>query len=190
MSKPLQVLYDEHQSIAAVLDAFSFLLREAERGRQVDRKVFNQILYYLDVVPERYHHPKEDEYLFAPLRKRTHEAGELVAKLEHQHVMGDHALKQLGQLMARWDAGGSSEQAAFVSAAKVFIDRYREHMTLEESQLMPLAEQRLTADDWALAEAEFAKHHDPLKDAQDSKELFRRILYLAPPPIGLGDSAD
>jgi hemerythrin-like domain-containing protein len=189
MSKPLQVLYDEHRSIAAVLDAFSYLLRESGRGKSVDLKVFRQILYYLDVVPERYHHPKEDEYLFAPLRKRTHEADELVAKLEHQHVMGDQALKQLEQLMAQWDAGGAPEQMAFLASAKVFVDRYREHMTLEEEQLMPLARMRLTADDWAIAEAEFAKHHDPLKDAQESKELFRRILYLAPPPIGLGDPA-
>lgn len=189
MSKPLQVLYDEHQSIAAVLDAFSFLLREAERGRPVDPKVFKQILYYLDVVPERYHHPKENEYLFAPLRSRTHDADDLVAKLEHQHVMGDQAMKQLEQLMSRWDAGGLPEQSAFVAAARVFVDRYREHMVLEEEQLMPLAEKRLTAEDWTRAEAEFAKHHDPLKDAQDSKELYRRILYLAPPPIGLGDPA-
>lgn len=187
MSKPLQVLYDEHRSIAAVLDAFSYLVREAERGKPVDPKVFRQILYYLDVVPERYHHPKEDEYLFAPLRKRTHEADELVAKLEHQHAMGDHALKQLEQLMARWDAGGAAEKSSFLAAAKVFVDRYREHMELEEEQLMPLAEKRLTAEDWAMAEAEFARHHDPLRDAQDSKDLYRRILYLAPPPIGLGD---
>jgi hemerythrin-like domain-containing protein len=190
MSKPLQVLYDEHQSIAAVLDAFSFLLREAERGKPADPTVFKQILHYLEVVPERYHHPKENEYLFAPLRSRTHEADDLVAKLELQHVMGDHAMKQLGQLMARWDAGGRPEQSAFVTAAKAFIDRYRDHMLLEEEQLMPLAGRQLTAEDWARAEAEFAKHHDPLKDAKDSKELYRRILYLAPPPIGLGEPAE
>lgn len=190
MTQPLQVLYDEHRSIAAVLDAFAHLLREVERGKTIDLKVFRQILYYLDVVPDRYHHPKEDDYLFAPLRQRTNEADELVARLEHQHEASVKAMLHLEHLMVRWEGGGNSERAEFIVAAKKFIDRYREHMRLEEEELMPLAQRSLTAEDWAAAEGEFAKHHDPLKDAQDSAELFRRILYLAPPPIGLGDPAD
>jgi hemerythrin-like domain-containing protein len=190
MSKQLQVLYDEHRSIAAVLDALSQLLRESDRGKSIDPKVFRQILYYLDVVPERYHHPKEDQFLFEPLRRRTHAADELVARLEQQHAMGAQSMKHLEQLMARWDGGGDSERAAFIDAARVFVDRYGEHMRLEEDELMPIAERCLTPEDWATAETEFAKHHDPLKDAKDSAELFRRILYLAPAPIGLGDPVD
>jgi hemerythrin-like domain-containing protein len=190
MSKQLQVLYDEHRSIAAVLDAFAHLLRESDRGKSIDPKVFRQILYYLDVVPERYHHPKEDQFVFEPLRRRSREANELIAKLEHQHVMGAQSMKHLEQLMARWDGGGGAERAAFVDAARIFIDRYGEHMRLEEDELMPLAERCLTPKDWSAAEVEFAKHHDPLKGAEESAELFRRILYLAPAPIGLGDPID
>ncbi|GIK83341.1 MAG: cation-binding protein [Alphaproteobacteria bacterium] len=187
MSRQLQVLYDEHQSIAAVLDAFAHLLRESDRGKPVDPRVFRQILYYLDVVPERYHHPKEDQFLFASLRSRTREADGLIATLEQQHVMSVQSMRNLEQLMARWDAGGDSERAAFVGAARVFIERYIEHMRLEEEELMPLAERCLTPEDWALSEAEFARHHDPIQGAADSSELLRRILYLAPAPIGLGD---
>jgi hemerythrin-like domain-containing protein len=187
MSRQLQVLYDEHRSITAVLDAFAHLLRESGRGRAVDPKVFRQILYYLDVVPERHHHPEEDQFLFEPLRRRTHEADELVARLEHQHAIGAQSMVHLEHLMARWDAGGPAECDAFFDAAKVFIDRYGEHIRLEEEELMPLAERCLTAEDWAISEAEFAKHHDQLKGAADSAELFRRVLYLAPEPIGPGD---
>jgi len=99
------------------LDAFAHLLREAEWGKTIDRKVFRQILYYLNVVPERYHHPKGDLFLFAPLRQRTHEADALLARLEHQHVMGMQSMKDLEQLMSRRDAGGEAERQAFISAA-------------------------------------------------------------------------
>jgi hemerythrin-like domain-containing protein len=186
MSRPLQVLFDEHRSIAAVLDALSHLLREVDRGIAVDQRVFRQIIYYLDVVPERYHHPKEDEYLFAPLKRRTRAADAIIAELENQHQLGAGAIRQLEQLLIRWDAGGSAERASFAKAANDFVARYLEHMRLEESELMPLAEQHLTAEDWAAAETEFARHTDPLKDAKQQEDLFRRILYLAPPPIGLG----
>jgi hemerythrin-like domain-containing protein len=189
VSRPLQVLFDEHRSIAAVLDALSYLLREADRGVAVDLRVFRQIIYYLDVVPERYHHPKEDLFLFAPLLERTHAADAIIARLENQHQLGAEAIRQLEQLLTRWDAGGDAERLAFIDAANEFVARYFEHMRLEERELMPLAERHLTAEDWATAEAEFVRHTDPLKDAMRQEDLFRRILYLAPPPIGLGHPA-
>jgi hemerythrin-like domain-containing protein len=189
MSRPLQVLFDEHRSIAAVLDALSHLLGEIDRGIAVDLRVFRQIIYYLDVVPERYHHPKEDEYLFAAVKRRTQAADAVIARLESQHQLGAEAIRQLEQLLIRWDAGGTAERASFAKAANDFVARYLEHMRLEESELMPLAEQHLTAEDWAAAESEFARHTDPLKDATRQEDLFRKILYLAPAPIGLGDPA-
>jgi hemerythrin-like domain-containing protein len=58
-------LYEEHDSLAAVLHALSALVREVnERDRKVDPKVFRAILYYLDVFLEREHHRKEESVLF------------------------------------------------------------------------------------------------------------------------------
>ena len=55
--------------------------------------------------------------------------------------------------------------------------------------ILPLAEQHLTADDWREVDAAFLGHTDPMLGADASAEyqaLFRRIVNLAPPPIGLG----
>ena len=190
MSPPLQALYDEHRSIAAVLDALQQLLREVQRGRSVDARVFRQILYYLDVFPERFHHPKEDAILFAAVRARTHDGDDVIARLERQHAAGAAAIGLLEQALLRWEAGGALERDAFVQAAAAYVGQYREHMQIEEAELMPLARRVLEPQDWALAEAEFATYRDPLAGAHaqaDPQELFRRILYLAPPPVGLGD---
>ena len=54
---------------------------------------------------------------------------------------------------------------------------------------MPLAQKYLTADDWAAIDAAFLDHEDPLLGTDARKEftgLFRRIVSLAPPPIGVG----
>lgn len=190
MTKALQVLYDEHQSIAAVLDALQALLREVQRGKAVDARVFQQILYYLDVFPERHHHPKEDAALFQAVRARTDRADAVIEQLERQHAAGAAAMRALAQLLLRWQGGEPVD--AFAAAAADFVARYREHMRLEEDVLMPLAQQTLTPEDWARIEAEFATHRDPLHGVapgDDPKEIFRRILYLAPAPIGLGDPA-
>lgn len=187
MHRALQALYQEHESIAAVLHALQQLVRELQQGRRVEAAVFKHILYYLDVFPERFHHPREDEVLFRAVRARTHAADEVIARLERQHAAGAEGMRQLEQALLRWEAGGAAELEAFAQTAGTFVARYREHMRLEEDELMPLARQALTPADWAAAEAAFAAHRDPLHGAAaDPDELFRRILYLAPAPIGLG----
>jgi hemerythrin-like domain-containing protein len=186
MSQPLQALYREHESIAAVLHALTYLAREAGLGKPVDTRVFRQILYYLDVFPERFHHPKEDAVLFAAIGKRSDRARKIIARLEKQHEAGAVALRELEQALVRWEVGGEAELALFVRAATHFVERYREHMQLEEDELMPLAlaGEILTDKDWAQVEAAFARHRDPLSGvvAQTSpQQIFQRILNLAPP---------
>ncbi|MCM2308223.1 MAG: hypothetical protein NDI91_12280 [Sulfuritalea sp.] len=45
------------------------------------------MIFYLEE-PPKLHHPKENAYLFASLRERTHEADEVIAHLEQEHVAG------------------------------------------------------------------------------------------------------
>jgi len=190
MNRPLQALYQEHGSISAVLNALDALAREVGKGRTVDLRVFKAIVHYLDVFPERYHHPKEDEMLFAAVRQRTHDADAVIERLQKQHEAGGGALRELEQALLRWEgaAADGTRRAAFADAAALFVGRYREHMRVEEEELMPLAAKVLTAGDWARIESAFADHRDPLHgltaDAQ-ADLMYRRILDLAPEPVGL-----
>lgn len=187
MPHPLQALHAEHASIAAVLHALQQLVRELEGGRSPGAEVFKAILYYLDVFPERFHHPKEDTLLFAVVRRRTDLAEAVLARLEEQHAAGAEAIRHLEQALVRWESGGPTERDAFCAQAKTFVARYREHMRLEELELMPLARQVLRPEDWQQIETGFAAHHDPLHGAQagdDPLQLYQRILALAPEPIG------
>jgi hypothetical protein len=61
-------------------------------------------------------------------------------------------------------------------------------MRKEEQALLPLAEQRLTLEDWAAIAAAFRANVDPLAGTaeHDLKRLFQRIAQLAPAPVGLG----
>ena len=64
----LRILGDEHQSLAAILHAVRFMLKEVVSGRlQPDLRLFEAMIHYLDAYPEKRHHPKED-ILFARLR--------------------------------------------------------------------------------------------------------------------------
>ena len=83
--------------------------------------------------------------------------------------------------------------AAFDAAVTAYVDFHWAHMRKEEDLVLPVAEASLTADDWKTIDAAFASNEDPLVgiDAtRESRELFRRIVNLAPPPIGVGPAPE
>lgn len=62
-------------------------------------------------------------------------------------------------------------------------------MAFEESTLIPLARKHLTAEDWVEIGAAFSENGDPRFNAEadhECRDLFTRIVSLAPPPIGVG----
>jgi hypothetical protein len=61
---------------------------------------------------------------------------------------GATAIRNLEQALLRWEAGGDAERHAFMQMATGYVAGYRKHMRLEESELMPLAERTLSAQDW------------------------------------------
>lgn len=193
MPKTLNIIRDEHRSIAAILHGMEYLVQRIRaRRKKVDPRVFHAMLYYLDTFSERMHHPKEDQYLFKAMRERSAEADTHIADLEEDHVRGADALRRLAQCLIRYEEGGEQEFAAFEREVENFVRNYRDHMRKEEDVVFPLAERLLSALDWQAIDRAFEENRDPLageRDTRDFEKLFDRIVNLAPPPIGVGPEA-
>lgn len=186
----IRIIHDEHRSLAAVLHGMLYLVREIrEHGAKPDFAVLGAMVYYIDAFPERFHHPKEDRYLFRLLRTRYPLASPLIDRLETEHRAGAEKIRLLEQALARYQQGGASEFSGFAAAVEAYAAFHWDHMHAEEKELLPLAEKHLTAGDWEAIDAAFTGHTDPLFGAEAGAEydqLFRRIVNLAPPPIGVG----
>jgi hemerythrin-like domain-containing protein len=194
VSTALNIIRDEHRSIAAVLHGMKELVfRIRERGTKIDPKVFRAMLYYLDTFTERMHHPKEDRYLFDPLRRRGAGPDSLIAELERDHAEGEAALRRVEQCLIRYEEGGEKEFPEFAREVDNFVEGYWEHMRKEEEHVFPLAEKLFTLADWVAIDHAFKTNADPLandRGEKDFRKLFSRIVSLAPPPIGVGTEAD
>ena len=188
--KAIRIIRDEHRTLAAVLHGMLYVAREvAEEATPQDFRVLDAMVYYIDTFPERFHHPKEDRYLFRMLRKRCAEAGPLLDRLEAEHRAGNEKIRSLEQALARFHAGGKSEYSNFRAAVETYARFHWDHMQAEEHELLPLAEKHLSAADWLEIDAAFEGHTDPLLGAKTEETydaLFSRIVSLAPPPIGVG----
>jgi hemerythrin-like domain-containing protein len=193
MWKALNIIRDEHRSIAAVLHGMQDLVRRIrEREAKIDPKVFRAMLYYLDVFTERMHHPKEDRFLFDPLRRCGAGPDALIAELERDHAQGEASLRRVEQCLIRYEEGGDREFPEFAREVERFVDGYWDHMRKEEEHVFPLAEKLFTFADWAAIDRAFGENADPLerdRNEKDFRKLFSRIVSLAPPPIGVGPEA-
>ena len=75
------------------------------------------------------------------------------------------------------------------NAVEAYAAMHWTHMRTEETEVLPRAEKTFTADDWKIVDAAFGSHGDPLLGVDRGTQyeaLFRRIVNLAPPPIGVG----
>jgi hemerythrin-like domain-containing protein len=190
LNRALAIIQDEHRSLGAVLHGLRYLVREMrEKGAAPDFKLLWSMIYYMDAFSERLHNPREDAYLFARLKERTHAADDLIATLERQHADGAEHIRKLELALGQLEAGVPGGLDAFASAAENLTEEAWGHMSLEEKTFMPLAKKYLTPGDWiAIAEA-FGEHGDPrfgTKPDHEFRDLFTRIVNLAPPPIGVG----
>ena len=192
MTIALSIILEEHRSLSAVIQSLGILAREArDPGLVADYELFTVILDYIEGFSNRFHHPKEDEYLFAALRRRCAEANQALEVLELDHARGDELLRDLRYLLARCRVGGAAAVDTFAAAVGEYVDFHWRHMRLEEDVVMPLAEQRLTEADWQPIDTAFQANEDPLFGARPREEfrkLFGLILNRAPAPVGVGPS--
>jgi len=188
--KAIQTIKDEHRSISAVLHGLRYLARQlTESPVQPDFAVFRAMIRYIDEFPERLHHPKEEKYLFARLLERFPEVAELAGELHEEHAMGAQLIRDLEKSLGYFEENTPAGAPTFRAAVEAYSDFHWKHMRKEEDQLLPLAEQHLTEEDWEAIAAAFKDNVDPIAGVpqKEFEELFSRIALIAPAPIGFGD---
>jgi len=159
MNTTIAILCDEHRSIAAVIKGLLDHVADVKNGtRAPDFEVFTSMFDYIETLPERIHHPKENDYLFRYLRMRDPESASILDTLEAQHETGAELLADLREKLAAYRSDG--ELDAFDQALTAYAEFNWDHMGKEENDVFPRAEKYLTAADWQIIDAAFAVNRE------------------------------
>lgn len=187
MSQALQIIRQEHRNlfrVASMLDAMMHDGREAP-----DLTFVRHVIEYIETFTDRYHHPKEDRFLFAALRRRDRTAEAIIEELEGEHIGCPGALDRFKAVLEACERGEPGALDALREKASDYLKFLIKHMQKEEGIVMPMAQQVLTPEDWAEIDAAFADNRDPLfsTDAkEDMRRLYSRLVNEAPAPYGVG----
>ena len=189
--RAIAVIKSEHQNLGAVLYSMEKLVEEIEAGKQPDFTVFHGLFTYIDRFLDRYHHPKENLYLFPRLLARAPDTERLVRELGQQHTEGEILFVVMLKAMSAYEFCGASEFPLFRDAVLNYSSFEREHALKEEREVLPRALEVLDASDWEEIDAAFAANEDPMFGDQSTNEfskLFNDLVNSLPAPLGLGDA--
>ena len=186
----VQVIRDEHRAVAAVLRSLQPLIHGGP-GDEPERffDVLRAMLFYIDEFPEQRHHPKESDLLFPKLARVAPELMPVIRRLEDEHMQGEGRVRALQHLLLAWELIGESRRPVFAQAVEDYVRFYLEHMRVEETELLPVAERKLSEADWEEIGRAFEADRDPLAGGErdpNYDRLFTRIVRAAPAPIGVG----
>lgn len=191
--RTLTVIREEHAALSALLRSILLLLSRHRTERTPPNfAALRAMLFYVDEFPEQRHHRKESDLLFPKLRARTPLARPLLDRLDEDHRRGEARIRDLEHQLTAYELIGEARREAFERAVSNYVEFYLQHMRLEEREILPLAEQTLSAADWAELDEAFAANRDPLTGHEpddEYRELFTRIVNLVPAPYGLGEAA-
>ncbi|WP_407123295.1 ATP-binding cassette domain-containing protein [Bradyrhizobium sp. STM 3561] len=190
--RSLDISRSEHRTMWQLATALSMLgTRLSENWDTHDLHTVELILDYFEQFTERFHHPKEDDHLFARLRQRSNEADGVLTKLHDEHETSPEQLARIRALVKA--EPGPRRGQALAESIESFRAHLDAHMKLEEEGTFALARKVLTPADWAEIDAAFESHADPLTQADAAGEmalLRQRIIQLLPAPEGLGGDED
>ncbi len=194
----LTVIRNEHAALSAMLRTLVLLLEQHRRQRSLPPfDVLRAMLFYVDEFPERLHHTKESELLFpscarAACRRARSSTGLTETTRAANAPFAIWNTSWLGFEMMAGTAQLESRREQFEQAVRQYVDFYLDHMRVEESVVLPLAEKVLSVEDWTEVDAAFATNRDPLTGHEpdaDYAPLFSRIVAMLPAPLGLGPAA-
>ena len=179
----IRIIQDEHESLTSVIHGMRYFTHAIEQGGKTpDLRLFRAMLVYMNDYPERVHHPKEDRYLFARLRKRTSEMDLTLAELEYQHAQGAGLTHALQHALARFEFEGLPAFPALRRLVDKYAQFYLRHMEIEEGPILSAAARFLTAQDWLAIEAAFSEIPDPLTGALIRNDFAKLFSSAEIPP--------
>ncbi len=191
MSKVIAQIKQEHRNMDRVLRS---LLNSVERLRVDTRdtreiELIHAMLYYIRVFPDRQHHPKEEDYLFKALRERVPETRALIEALEEEHTLGATLLENIYKALVAFERDGEANLKTLKERVSQYVELEWRHMRREEEELLPLAESKLTKDQWFYINDAFQRNVDPLFQDDISvgfRMLYDRIVRNSPQAAGKG----
>jgi|TARA_R110002072_G_scaffold97728_11_gene214944 hemerythrin-like domain-containing protein len=183
MTLAYRIIRSEHYEIDLVMRCLDNLaIALSKEAWTADFGFLFLLLDYVENFPATFHHPKEEDYLFEAVRRRSPDSSDLLDTLCREHAAVTESIREL-RLSLETHIDRPAARGWFCDTARKLARLEREHMRKEERTVLPLALQVLSKADWEQTNAAFVQNDNPFLTARRRKnfdQLFSLILRQLP----------
>lgn len=179
----VETIKQEHRALGSVVSVVQRVLQAiAAEKAEPDFALLSAALYYIDDFPERFHHPKEDEFLFKAIRGHAAEFDAILDELQNEHVRSAQMVRDMHRALVRYIAGAYGSLQLLIDCVGAYALMLSDHMKKEE-ELLTRVNGHLEEPEWRDIANAFASNEDPLAGYRirtEFRKLRRRIEDLMP----------
>jgi hemerythrin-like domain-containing protein len=172
VSKPIDVLMEEHRLIEQVLGSLESYAVAIEGGLALERPVVGEYAEFFRGFADAYHHGKEEDILFQRMIERGFPSGSgPLAAMLHEHTQGRARVGVLGRVGQAEGPVETPERQAVLVAANEFVPLLRQHILKEDRILYPMALRALSGPELDQMETAFEDFEKRLSAAGAAERL-------------------
>lgn len=163
MADAVDLIHQDHLNLDKVLAVLLEVGGELpQQPSQRALSILHDALYYIEVFPERVHHPKEESVLFPFVRKYLPELAPILDELHEQHEQGGRLIRQLSHSLKRLNDDWEGSRNEFQQLAGDYVEQQRQHMGLEEREILKPVQRSLSRDQILSINHAYGVSVDPL----------------------------
>jgi hemerythrin-like domain-containing protein len=142
---PRDALREEHGATMKMLAALQRFIAEVVDLKEGDTKDLKALIEFFEIYVDRYHHGKEEQVLFPALaHTRTAGIDSLIGSLMEDHREARTSMEQIKSNAVTLYSCSEADRYEFRERAEGYVNLVRRHIRKENSELLPLIEERLS----------------------------------------------
>jgi len=142
---PTDQLKAEHEKILIFLGIIQRICAGLEAKRDINPLYLGQVIEFIKIFVDKFHHGKEENLLFPAMRKAggLRESGP-ISELMIDHIKGRSLVRDMNLAALRYMKYDQEAPTRFVERAKSYISLLIEHIHKEDETYFPVVEKALS----------------------------------------------
>lgn len=174
--RPTEILSAEHKNILEMLAVLEKVAKKLEAGEAVEADHLVQIVEFIQMFADKFHHAKEEDLLFPAMERAgiPREGGPIGVMLQ-EHEVGRGYVRAMKEGAEKYRSGDTSQAAVYAQNARNFVGLLWPHIEKEDTILYRIADMHLTGSDQEELLREFERVEKERFGAEKD-EKYQRIL--------------
>jgi hemerythrin-like domain-containing protein len=172
---PTEQLKAEHEKILIFLGILQRICAELEAKEDINPLYLGQVIEFMKIFVDKFHHRKEEDFLFPAMRKAgvRREPGP-IGELMVDHIKGRSLARNMNLAVERYRKYDLGAPVRFVESAKSYISLMIEHIQKEDEIYFPMAEKALSE----MQKKELLESFEELETGDSRKEYSSMLQIL------------